>query len=150
MPFGYLEFSRAKRRELCTYVRAPPLAAAAAAGRPEPEPGSGLGLGLGLGSLPGLVLFESGFKGMGRYPNQTRSAVRFRTDPPTVANQLDSQRVRTSWQTKGCEPVGRPKVANQLAGQRVQPLVGFRPEGPFLNAISVSYTHLTLPTKRIV
>ena len=43
MPFGFLEFSRAKRRELCTYIRARTRAAAGG--------GAGLGLGLGLGLL---------------------------------------------------------------------------------------------------
>ena len=67
MPFGYLEFSRAKRRELCPHMQACARAAAAAAGRPTPAPvpGLGLGSGSGSGSLPGLVLFESGLAGMG-------------------------------------------------------------------------------------
>ena len=55
MPFGYLEFSRAIGRELCPHVRA--RAAAGGGGRP-----AGSGSGSGLGSLPGLVLFESGLQ----------------------------------------------------------------------------------------
>ena len=56
---------------------------------------SGSGLSLGLGSLPGLVLFESGLTGMGlrayplRYPNRpaNRLAPLFESEPL----QLDSQ-----------------------------------------------------------
>ena len=105
MPFGYLEFSRAKRRDLCPHVRAPPLAAAGR--RSGSGSGSGSGLGLGLGSLPGLVLFESGPKG---------------PLPPTVANLLDCQRLRTRpAPANGCVPVGLPTVANQPVDcQRLQ------------------------------
>ena len=49
------------------------------AGRRRCGPDSGSGLGLGSGSLPGLVLFESGLTGMGC--EHTRSAIR--TGPPT-------------------------------------------------------------------
>ena len=82
MPFGYLEFSRAIERDLCPPAHvcmracAPPLAAAAAGAGPGSGPGSGSGSGLGLGSLPGLVLFESGLKGMGRSATRTRPAPR--------------------------------------------------------------------------
>ena len=65
----------------------PPLMRAPAAGRLAPVPGSSLVSGSGSGSLPGLVLFESGFTGMG-YAKHTRSAIRIRTLPvgqPTVA-----------------------------------------------------------------
>ena len=44
MPFGYLEFSRAKRRELCSHMRARGAGTGA---------GPGAGAGSGLGSLPG-------------------------------------------------------------------------------------------------
>ena len=64
MPFGYLEFSRAKRRELRTCARA----GAGGAG-PGRVGDLGLGLGLSSGSLPGLVLFESGLKGYGNLLN---------------------------------------------------------------------------------
>ena len=40
---------------------------------------SGSGLSLGLGSLPGLVLFESGLTGMGC--EHTRPAIRIQTAP---------------------------------------------------------------------
>ena len=86
---------------------------------PAPVPGSGSGPGPGLGSLPGLVLFESGLKGMGRYPNQTRSA------PPTdplccqVSNR-SANRCQTSWTANGCEPVGLPTVANLLDCQQLR------------------------------
>ena len=59
------------------HERTPPLAAA---GRSMPGPG--LGLGSGTGSLPGLVLFESGLTGMGC--EHTRSAIRIQTAPPTA------------------------------------------------------------------
>ena len=50
---------------------------------PGSGPGSGSGSGFGLGSLPGLVLFESGLKGMGRSaPPTNRSAS---VGLPTVA-----------------------------------------------------------------
>ena len=49
MPFGYFEFSRAKRRELCTYVRARARRRwRRPAGRYRAGRGRGLGLGLGL------------------------------------------------------------------------------------------------------
>ena len=50
--------------------------------RPAPVPGSGSGPGPGLGSgfLPGLVLFESGLKGMGCSATRTKPApLRIRT-----------------------------------------------------------------------
>ena len=66
MPFGYLEFSRAKRRELCPHMQACMRTRAAAGGGGGgghgSGSGSGSGLSLGSGSLPGLVLFESGLK----------------------------------------------------------------------------------------
>ena len=94
MPFGYLEFSRAIGREPCPIMRA--RAAAGGGGRPAPAPGSGPGpgLGLGLGSLPGLVLFESGLKGMGR----TRSdPLRYPIRSPTgVCERIQTARQRLS------------------------------------------------------
>ena len=102
-------------------ARAPPLAAAA--GRPGhghrsgSSSSSGLSLGSGSGSLPGLILFESGLEVWAEpapLPNRTGPAPLSGCEPvglPTVANQLDCQRVQTSWTAKGCEPVGRPKVA---------------------------------------
>ena len=54
----------------CMRARAPPLAAAS-----RPGPGSG--------SLPGLVLFESGLKGMGCSATRTRPApIRSGSKPP--------------------------------------------------------------------
>ena len=76
----------------CRHARAPPLAAAAGLGLGL---GFGLGSGLSLGSLPGLVLFESGLKGMGR----TRSdPLRIQTArPPTgVCERIRTARQRLS------------------------------------------------------
>ena len=153
MPFGYLEFSRAIGREPCPIMRARAAAGGGGGGRPAPAPVPGPGrarvlvlvlvLGLGLGSLPGLVLFESGLKGMGRYPNQTRSA------PPTdplrcqVSNR-SANRCQTSWTANGCEPVGLPTDANLLDCQRLRTCwtakgcslsFGFEPVGPSWSAI---------------
>ena len=116
MPFGYLEFSRAIGREPCPIMRARAAAGGGGGGRPVPVPGS----------LPGLVLFESGLKGMGRYPNQTRSAVRFRTDLPT-----------------GVRPVGRPMVANLLDCQRLQPFVWVRTCWPLLECY-IKHSNLSI------
>ena len=103
MPFGYLEFSRAIGREPCPLMRAPP------AGRCRCR--AGLGSGSGSGSLPGLILFESGLR---VWVASIRSTTRTRPAPLS-----GSERLRTSWTANGCEPVGLPKVANQLDGQRL-------------------------------
>ena len=66
-------------------------AASSGGGRPVPVPGSGRvrgpgsGPGSDLGSLPGLVLFESGLKGMGRSATRTRpDPLRIRIPPTDV------------------------------------------------------------------
>ena len=122
MPFGYLEFSRAIGREPCPLMRAPPLAAAA--GRPVPGLGSGPVLisGSGSGSLPGLVLFESGLTGMG-YAKHTRSAIQIRTGPPTDPPRYPDPN-RSSWTTNSCD------CSNWTANSCncwVEPLQRFRP-----------------------
>ena len=101
MPFGYLEFSRAKRRELCPHMQA---RARAAAGGGRPGPGRD---GFGFGFLPCLVLFESGLKGMGHSgsePDPLRSATRstpdpnrLRTDPNRPPTDV-CERIRTARQ----------------------------------------------------
>ena len=106
MPFGYLEFLRAKRRELCSHMRAcaPPLAAAARA-RAGAGSGSGLGLGSGSGSLPGLVLFESGFRVWAEQIHSTtqsapaRQRVSARTDPNRSPTAVGKPTVRLN----GCD-----------------------------------------------
>ena len=120
MPFGYLEFSRAIGREPCPHMRT--RAAAGGGGRPAPALGSGSGPSLGSGSLPGLVLFESGLTGMG-YAKHTRSDIRIRTGPPT--DQLDSQQLRLLGQT----------IAT-VQTEPLQPFVGFEPVGPSWSAIN--------------
>ena len=60
-------------------------------------PGSGPGLGLGSGSLPGPVLFELGFTGMG----YASSAIQIRTAPrngcqPTAADSWAVAAVETN------------------------------------------------------
>ena len=103
------------------HMRAPALAAAGAL----PVPGSGSG------SLPGLVLFESGLTGMGC--EHTRSAIRTAPlrypDPNRSANgpaplQLDSQQLR--W-------LGRTIATVQT--EPLQLFVGFGPVGPSRSAI---------------
>ena len=94
VPFGYLEFSRAKRRELCTYIRTCAHARRRWRRRPAGRCRSRSRSRAGLGSLPGLVLFESGPK--------------------------DPLLLQTCWIANGCAPVGLPTVAHLLDNQRLR------------------------------
>ena len=129
-------FARDWEETMPAHARAPPLGAAA---------GLGFGSGSGSGSLPGLLLFESGLTGIG-YAKHTRSPLSG-SEPLQLDNQqlrllqLDSQQLRLL-------QLGRTIATVQT--EPLQPFVGFGPIGLSWSAITVSYTHLTLPTKRIV
>ena len=135
MPFGYLEFSRAIRRDLCspahTYMRA-----RRRWRRRRPAGRFGFGFGFGFGFPTGLVLFESGLRVWVasiplRYLNRTRSAIRIRTAPPTdplrqrLSRQLDGQRLRC---------LGRTVATVQT--EPLQLFVGFGPVGPSWSVIN--------------
>ena len=101
---------------------------------PGPGPGPGSGLGLGLGSLPGLVLFESGLKGMGRSATRTRPALL--RDPTRYLDpklQLDSQRSQLL-NSQQVRLLGRTVATVQT--EPLQPFVGFEPV--------VKHSHLSI------
>ena len=81
--------------------------AAAGGGRPGPGPG------LGLGSLPGLVLFESGLAGKDCKHTRTGS------NPPA------NRPLRVCWAAN----------RHDCWVERVQPFIGFEPVGPSWKAI---------------
>ena len=140
MPFGYLEFSRAKRRELCPHMqacaRAPPLAAGG--GRPVP--------GWGWVRVPYLAWFF--LNQVSRYdPKQTRSAPELdRTRSArqqTAPRHLDCQQLRLL----GCQQtrlLGR-KVATFRLGSNL-----LAPPGRLYKGLQFSiviYRHTNYNTK---
>ena len=87
--------------------------------------GYGPGPGSGFGSLPGLVLFESGLTGLGY--EHTRSAIQIRIAPPTDP-------LRVSWTANSCDCWVKP--LQRFRPNRCNFSLGSGPVGPSWSAIN--------------
>ena len=110
----------------------------------------------GSGSLPGLILFESGLTGMG-YAKHTRSAIRIRTglpmDPPRypdlnrsswTTNSCDC----SSWTTNNCDCWVEP--LQQFRPNRCNLSLGSDPSWSAINSAPVSHSKHTKKRKSLL